>query len=206
VVRDVRHFGPAAEAAPEVYLAHAQWPVDFVSVALRSAGEPLALLEPARQALRRLDPEVPLARARTMEQLFALSVARPRFYLTLLAAFAVAALVLAAIGVYGVMAFAASRRVREIGIRVALGAQRRDILRLLLAESGRLALAGIALGAAGTLAAARLLAGLLHGVGPRDPATLLAVAVLLLGVALTAAWLPARRAARLEPTTALRAE
>jgi predicted permease len=206
VVRDVRHFGPAAEAAPEVYLAHAQWPVDFVSVALRSAGEPLALLEPARQALRRLDPEVPLARARTMEQLLALSVARPRFYLTLLAAFAVAALVLAAIGVYGVMAFAASRRVREIGIRVALGAQRRDILRLLLAESGRLALAGIALGAAGTLAAARLLAGLLHGVGPRDPATLLAVAALLLGVALTAAWLPARRAARLEPTTALRAE
>ena len=206
VVRDVRHFGPAAEPQPEVYLAHAQWPVDFVTVALRSRREPLALLEPARQTLRRLDPEVPLARARSMEQLVALAVARPRFYLTLLAAFAAAALVLAAIGVYGVMAFAASRRVREIGIRVALGAQRRDILRLLLAESGRLALCGIALGAAGTLAAARLLAGLLHGVEPRDPATLAGVAALLFAVALTAAWLPARRAAGVEPTTALRAE
>jgi ABC-type antimicrobial peptide transport system permease subunit len=145
-------------------------------------------------------------RVRTMEQLLSGTVARPRFYLLLLGVFAGSAVLLAALGVYGVMAFAAGRRVREMGIRMALGAERGDVVRLLLADGGRLALAGIALGALGALGAARFVAGLLYGVRPQDPLTLASVSVLLLGVALLAAWLPARRAARVEPASALRAE
>jgi putative ABC transport system permease protein len=206
VIGDLKERGLARAASPTIYLAHAQFPTGFMSVAIRTTGDPLPLTEPARAALAATDPNVPWFRVRTMEQLVAGSVAQPRFYMLLLAVFALVAVSLAGVGLYGVLAQTVAQRGRELGVRMALGATARDVVRLVLRQSARLAAAGVVVGLLGGLAAARLLTSLLFGVQPRDPATFAVVGFGLFGVALVATFVPARRASRVDPMEALRTE
>jgi predicted permease len=206
VVRDVKEYGLDASARPEVFLTNDQFPMDYFSIVVRSPNDPRALIEPIRSQLHALDPEVPMFAVQTMERLVRLSLAQPRFYMLLLAVFATTALALAALGIYGVIAYAVAGRTREIGIRLALGAQRRDVLGMVLRQGLALAGAGLLLGLLGSLGATRLLADLLFGVRPTDAPTFVGVAALLLVVALAATYVPARRAASTDPIDSLRQE
>jgi putative ABC transport system permease protein len=206
VAADVRDASLADAARPTVYGAHAQFPVDFMSVVVRSSVPPRSLVAPIRAEVRQIDDELPLDDVRTMDQRLADSVAEPRFYMLLLAVFAVAALFLAAIGIYGVLAIAVRQRTGEIGVRRALGAQAGDVLRMVIGRALALAGGGLVLGLLAAFALTRLLAGLLYGVTPTDPSTFAGVAALLAAVALLASFLPARRAAAVDPVQALREE
>jgi predicted permease len=206
VISDVKEYGPALPARPTIYVAHAQWPVDYLGVALRTGGEPARLAEAARRAVAELDPDLPVFRVRTLEQLAADAVAQPRLYATLFALFAAVAVALAALGVYGVLAHGVASRTREIGVRVALGAGRGEVVGMVMRQGALLAGAGVALGLAGARASAGVMARLLFGVGPADAVTFATVPAGLLAVALLACYLPARRAAAVDPMVALRAE
>jgi putative ABC transport system permease protein len=195
---------PAAEMYFPIRQANAILPVNFVSVVLRTAGDPRAEVSALRAAVRELDPNQPLVKVRTMEENIGASVAQPRFRATLLGIFAGCALLLSVVGLYGVMSYSVSRRASEIGIRMALGAQRNDILRMVLGEGLRLALAGVAIGVAGAFALTRLLEAFLFATAPTDPIAFAGAAVLLVAVALLACYVPARRAMRLDPVTSLR--
>lgn len=204
VVGDERIEGLATAARAELFHPIAQAPRQGLHLAVAGPGGPEALIEPIRREIAALDPDLPLFQVRTVEQIVAASMVRERFVALLVASFAAVAAALAALGVYGVLAYAVARRTRELGIRMALGAAARDVLGLVLRRALGLAAAGLVLGLAGALAFGRLLAGLLYGVGPADPATLAAVSAFVLLLALVAALLPGRRAARVEPSTALR--
>lgn len=204
IVGDVHDFGPAQAALPAIYLAHAQWPVDFLTIVARAHGEPSALVEPLRAALGDLDPEVPMFAVRSMDQIAATAVVQPRLYLVLIACFAGTAMLLAAIGLYGVLTYAVGQRTREIGIRLALGAKRGEVLRMVMGQAGRLSVAGVILGLVAAALASRLLRSQLFEVAPTDIATYLVVAAGLMAVAFVASWIPARRAARIDPITAPR--
>lgn len=171
---------------------------------VRTTVAPLALIEPIRKAILAEDPELPIANARSLEQVVAASVAQRRLVLVVLALFAAGAMLLAAVGLYGVIAYTVSQRTREIGIRMAVGASRHDVLRLFVRQGVRLTGLGIALGLAGALGLTRLLASQFYGVHATDPATFASVSGLLFLVALVASLLPARRAARVDPMNALR--
>ena len=173
---------------------------------MRSTVSPRSLLPAAEAVLRGLDPEIPLARPATLDEVLARSISEPRFYMLLLGTFAFLAVFLAALGIFGVMSYAVVQRSREIGIRVALGAHPRDVLRMVLRHALVLAVVGVSAGLAGALALSRAIGSLLFELSPTDPATLGAVAVLLTAVALLASWLPARRATRVDPLIALRSE
>jgi putative ABC transport system permease protein len=173
---------------------------------VRHDGDAAAAVAGVRAVLKRLDPGLPIADVRTMEELVSASVAGPRTTALLLSIFAGAALLLAAVGLYGVVAYAVSLRTRELGIRMALGAAAADVRRLVLGQGAVLAGLGVAIGLAGALAASRVLQGLLYGVSATDPAVFAALSILLAAVALGATWLPAFRASRLDPTAALREE
>jgi predicted permease len=176
------------------------------SLVVRGTAPPLGLSESIRKEILKLDPEQPVSNIRTMEQAISRSLSDRRFALTLLGMFAVTALGLAGIGLYGVMAYAVTQRTHEIGIRVALGAERRDVLRLVVGQGLKLVLMGLGLGLAGALALTRFLKALLFGVSPTDPLTFALITVLLTAVALLACWIPARRATKVDPMTALRFE
>ena len=206
VVGDVAQEEVSAAPYAQVYQPMAQGPLRSVRVALRAAGDPMALANQARAALASVDPQLPLTKLRTMEDRLSGSLTQPRVSMAVLALFALLALVLAAIGIYGVLSYAIARRTREIGIRIALGAQPGDVRRLVIGEGMRPVVAGVALGVAGALALTRLMRSLLYGVSPADPVTLGVVAILLTTVALMAAWLPARRATRVDALEALRSE
>ncbi|HEX2188842.1 MAG TPA: ABC transporter permease [Longimicrobiaceae bacterium] len=206
VVADVREFGLDQDTRPTLYVAHAQVPLRRMEVVLRTGADPLALAPAVRREVAALDPALPVAGVRTLDALVEESVSARRFYLLLLGVFAAAALALAAVGVFGVMSYSVARRTREIGLRMALGAHAGRMQRMVLREALVLAALGIALGLAGALAATRLLRALLFQVGATDPATFLAVAAVLAAAALLASWLPARRATRVDPMVALRAE
>ena len=154
----------------------------------------------------KVDPSIPVTKVRTMSEVMSLSLAAQRFNTLLLGVFAGVALLLASVGLYGVLAFSVAQRTREIGIRMALGAQTRDVLRLVLRQGLTLSLLGVAAGVGVSLAGTRVLAGLLYGVAPTDPATFAAVAMVLVAVALVACLIPARRAMRVDPIVALRYE
>lgn len=171
---------------------------------LRTEGDPASLAVPARRAIHELASDVPVYDARTLASRVADATAQARFIALLLALFAAAALVLAAVGIYGVVSYAVSRRTREIGIRVALGATRADVLRLVVGRSAALALAGLVFGLIGAVLTSRVLRTLLFAVTPTDPGTYLVVLVLMLAAALLASWVPARRAASIHPSDALR--
>ncbi|MFL5515880.1 MAG: ABC transporter permease [Gemmatimonadales bacterium] len=213
VVADVRSQDMSQPADPEFYLPlgqapHAAW--DWIqrsmTIAARGAADPMRLLPGLREAVRALDPAVPLYQVGTMDDRITRSLAQARFSTALLTAFGAVALLLAAIGVFGVISYGVSQRTQEIGVRVALGADQGDVVRLIVRHGAALAGAGLLIGLAGALAASRLLATLLYQVSPTDPPTFLLGATVLGVCALAAAALPAARAARLDPAVALRAE
>ncbi|MFL5580409.1 MAG: ADOP family duplicated permease [Gemmatimonadaceae bacterium] len=206
VAADVRFGGPADTAAAVVYVPLLQTPTSNGSVALRADGDAAALTAAARRTLTSLEPDVAMARVQTMDDVLADVIAPQRFTAALLVAFASLAVVLAAVGLYGLLAYGVAQRTREIGLRMALGAQAGGVMRLVLGRSLGLVLAGAALGLGGALAVSRTLRTLLFEVRPTDPTTLAAVTGILLVVALVASWLPARRATRIDPLEALRAE
>jgi putative ABC transport system permease protein len=181
-------------------------PFSTMSLVVRTAGEPESLAPALRAAVASLDPDVPLAEVQAMETVVRRATARPRFVLLLLASFAVVAATLAAVGLYGVTSYVVAQRTSEIGVRMALGARRGDIARLVVGESLGLVGAGVLVGLAGAAGVARLMGGLLYGVQPRDPATFVTVPLVLAAVALLAAWAPTLRAARTDPQLAMRAE
>jgi len=206
VVGDVNHYD--LETAPDLqaYVPHAQWTDSYMQLVVRATAEPGALTGPVRQVIHALDPDVPLHKIATMRQLVSASAAQRRFTLLLIAVFAAVALLMAAIGLYGVMAYSVTQRTQEIGIRVALGAQSADVLRLVVGQGLRLVALGVALGLMAALALTRLMKKLLFEVSATDPMTFAGVALLLALVALLACWLPARRAAKVDPMVALRCE
>jgi putative ABC transport system permease protein len=207
IVGDVKDAGLAEPDPPQIYLPHAQWPVSGLSMVLRTVVPPHRVVDSARVAVHGVDPAVPLANLRTLDQIVAASISQPRFYMTLLGAFAAVALVLAAIGIFGVLSYAVAQRTREIGIRMALGAPERTVVGLVVRQAMALALAGLAIGlAAAVLLSRTLVESLLFSTSPRDPLTFAAVAILLAVVALVASYVPARRATRVDPIVALRAE
>ncbi|HEV2861397.1 MAG TPA: ABC transporter permease [Pyrinomonadaceae bacterium] len=206
VVGDVRERGLDADVRPTVYAYAPQRPLlTNFSYIIRAGGEASALASAARAELRALDPNIP-ARVRTLEEVVSASLDSRRFSLVIFAVFAGAALALAVTGVYGVMSYAVAQRTHEIGVRVALGARRRDILGLVLGRGMRLTLFGVAAGALGAAASTRLMSGLLYGVSPNDPLSLLAVSALLVAVAFLACLIPAYRATKVDPVVALKAE
>ena len=189
-----------------IYAYYKQQPDTYATLALRTEMAPNALVAPLRDALRRVDPEQPVFDIKTMSERIALSLDDRRTPMLLLMLFAGVALALSAVGIYGVLAFAVAMRTGEIGVRLSLGAQRRDILRLVLNDGGRLTGIGLALGLAGAIAIGVAMRGQLFGVGVADPLTLAVVVATIALTALVACWLPARRAARIAPTEALRYE
>jgi predicted permease len=206
VVGDVRQHGLSAAVTPHVYAAWDQWPIDEITVVMRSRGDPAVALEAARAVVASLDRDLPVYDAFTLEAMVDRALGQPRFYVLLLSIFASLAVVLAVVGIYGVIAYTVQQRTREIGIRIALGASHGRVVGMVVRRGLVLALAGITLGSAGAYAMTRVLQSLLYGVGARDPMTFVAVPALLGVVAVLASWLPARRAARVDPLAAMRAE
>ena len=206
IVRDVKTRDLAETAGPQLYTPYVQRPWPFLAVVARTTGDPVALSATLRQAVAAVDPDLATGDVRTIDEYLAQSVATPRFNATLIAGFAALALFLAGCGLYGVMSYAVAQRSREIGIRMALGAQPGDVRGMVVAQALKMGLTGLIVGLAGALVASRLLDKLLFGIGPSDPATFAAVCTMLLGVVLIAAYLPARRATRVDPMVALRAE
>ena len=204
VAGDVHDFGPVPKVRPTVYMSHAQFPVSFFSVVIKTRGEPSTAIEPARAIVAAMDPDLPMFQVRTMERLAGASVAQPRLYLLLLAMFAAAAMLLSAIGIYGVLSHTVSQRTREIGIRLALGAARGQVVRSVVGHATLLALSGLGVGLLIAAATGRFIQGLLFGVQPIDTLTYVSVASSLALVALIASWIPARRASRVDPVVALR--
>jgi predicted permease len=205
VARDVRDFGPRTPVRPTVYLSHAQFPVDSVSIAVRSPAGAMPL-EPLRAIVAAHDADVPLFRVRTMDQLSSDAVAQPRAYVLLLGLFAITAVVVAAIGIYGVLAHAVLQRTREIGLRLALGARRRSVVTMVVRQAAGLAAAGLVAGLTVAVAATSAVRTLLFGVEATDAGTYAGVVAGILLVALVASYLPARRASRVDPVSALRYE
>jgi putative ABC transport system permease protein len=206
VVRDTKRQGLDQPIRIESWMPHAQAPSRSMEVVVRTAGDPLALTGAVRDAVWSLDRDLPIPRIQTLAQVLSESVAQRRLNMLLLTLFAAVALILAAVGIYGVMSYAVTQRTNEIGIRVALGAQSRDVLKLVVGQGMKLTLIGVGTGMILTLALMRLLASLLFGVSATDPLTFSVIAVLLIAVALLACYLPARRAAQVDPMIALRSE
>jgi putative ABC transport system permease protein len=213
VVRHVKHYGPDEEGRVELYRPYFQLPnvpdAQFnrsMLLVARTAGDPAALTGALRNAVRELDKDQPVSEVQPMARIVAASVAPQKFATWLLAVFAAAALALAALGLYGVMAYSVTQRTHEIGVRMALGAARRDVLRLIVGQGMRLTLVGVGLGLVGALLLTRVMKSLLYGVSAADPVTYGGVALLLALVALLACLLPARRATKVDPLVALRYE
>jgi putative ABC transport system permease protein len=206
VAGDVRHFGPDADTRPQTYFSHLQSPAKQMSLIVRAVANPLNLTSAVRAEVKALDAAQPVYDVQTLEQLVSQSIAPRRFAMLLLGAFAIVALLLGAIGIYGVISYTMNRRTHEIGIRMALGAQRHDVLALVVRQGMRLALIGVGAGLAGALAATRALQSLLFEVKPFDSLIFLLVTLTLTAVAFVACWLPARRAAKIDPMEALRYE
>jgi putative ABC transport system permease protein len=206
VVADERFHGLAEPASPAIYLPAGQAPIPNGSILIRVAGDPAASVPALRRVIREIEPDVALSGIEPMTETLSQSLAQRRFTMLVLGAFAAVALALAIVGVHGVLSYTVAQRQREIGIRMALGADRQRVGRLVVGQGMRLALSGLAIGLLGALALSRVLTALLYGVSPGDPVTLLSVAGGLGGVALLASWLPARRAARVDPIVVLNQE
>ena len=206
VVSDEKQDALSEPTEPEVYWSHLQSAESRMAIVLRTSGEPSALASGLREAIGSVDPQVVVADIAPMDALIARSVARERFSATLVSVFGAAALLLAAVGIYGLAAFLVTSRTREFGVRLALGASRAGIFGLVLRQNLGLAALGMACGMALVLSLSRVVGSLLYGIGPRDPLTLAGSAIVLLAAAVAASLIPARRAVRIDPATALRAE
>jgi putative ABC transport system permease protein len=209
VVQDVKYWGLNQPVDPAVYAPFSQsdepWR-RWMTLAIRTSGPSNTLVDEVKQHVWSLDRQIPVSDIHSMNELMAVSLDQERFNMSLLGIFAALALILAAVGIYGLMAYAVSQRTHEIGVRVAVGAQQRDVLALVVREGAKLAFLGIAIGVAAAVGLTRLMASLLFDVKPTDPATFAGVAILLALVALAACYIPARRATRIDPMVALRYE
>jgi putative ABC transport system permease protein len=205
VVPDVN--SDIAEALrPTMYFPYAQFPYRFMVLTVRTRQDANAMIESIRQVTRTLDPDQPLSQIRTLDQLLSETLLPWRFSMTLLGSFAALALLLAAAGIYGVISYAVGQRTNEIGIRMVLGAQPKDVLRMVIRHGASIAFIGIAVGLAGAFYLTRFMTSQLYQVPPSDPLTYAAIALLLGAVALIASYIPARRATRVDPVVALRYE
>jgi putative ABC transport system permease protein len=206
VVGDVKPDGLDAAVRPMIYWPYFQFPQNFNTFVVRAEGNPGSLISTLKGAIWQVDKNQPIARIQSMDQILSESMARRRTYMVLLAVFALAALLLAAVGIYGVVSYSVSRKTKEIGVRLALGAQRIDVWKFVLGEGARLALVGVTAGMFAAAVLTRLMTNLLFGIGSADPPTFAGVAALLLLIALFASYIPARRAMRVDPMVALRHE
>src|SRR5262249_19663380 len=205
VVGDVKNkFDEIAE--PCIYIAYAQFPISNMGIVMRTAAEPTAMAAAVRVKVKELDPALPISNLKTVEQMVHERTTPKRLMTVMMSVFAVIALLMAGAGLYAVMAYAVSRRTHEIGVRLALGARPRDILRLITRQGMKLTLAGLAFGLAGAFALTRVISGILFGVSAADPLTFILISLLLSLVALLACYLPARRAMKVDPIIALRCE
>ncbi|HKR00254.1 MAG TPA: ABC transporter permease [Pyrinomonadaceae bacterium] len=216
VVGNVRHYWLGDVSQPEIYIPYTQVPLlssttierhrRFMQIAIRTKGDPLAVVGDVRREVAGVDPELPLYNVRTMEERLGVSLMAPRFNTLLMGIFAAVALILAVVGLYGVMSYAVVQRTHEIGIRMALGASRADVLRFILRQGMALVLAGVAVGLVAASLLTRALSTLLYEVSPTDPTTFIGISLILIVVAFFACYIPARRATRVEPLVALRHE
>jgi putative ABC transport system permease protein len=206
VVGNIRHRGLSSEPWREMYVSQYQIPTGSMNLVVRAATDPTRLTAAIKGEVQAMDRDVPIYTIRTMENLVSESVAQPRFRTLLLAIFAAVALVLAAVGIYGVMSYYVTQRTHEIGVRMALGASSRDVMRLVVGHGMALAIAGVGIGLAGSFLLTRLMASLLYQVSASDPATFVAISIMLTAVALLASYIPARRATKVDPMVALRYE
>ena len=203
VVGDVKHYGPADRDRMQAYAFQAQQPHIFNSLVVRTEGEPMAMTNAVRSAVWSVDPEQPMWKIHSMEFMVNRALGQPRFLMRLMTVYSALALLLAAVGLYGVMAYSVSQRATEIGVRMALGAQSRDVMNLVLGRGFRLTLTGLVLGIGASLALGSSVSSLLYGVQATDPLALGGAALVLAGVALLASFLPARRATKANPVTVL---
>jgi putative ABC transport system permease protein len=206
VVGDVKQLGLDSSAEPEVYLPHLQVPAASMSLVIRTTSDPLSVAAAVKNQIQTIDKDLPIDDAKTMQQLLAESVSGRRFNMLLLTVFAVVSLLLAIVGIYGVMSYAVTQRTQEIGIRMALGAKAGDVLTMVVKNGMSLALIGVGIGLAGSFALTRLLATLLFQVAPTDAVTFTGVSICLIVAALMACYIPARRATKVDPLVALRSE
>jgi putative ABC transport system permease protein len=204
VVGDVKHEGLGTTPFMESYRPYLQSPSSLMAVAVRTTTDPSGLMAAARKAILEVDPNQPIYDIKTMSQRLSASVAPRRLSMLLFASFAAIALVLAAVGVYGVVSYSVNRQTREIGIRMALGARGVDVLRLVIGQVLLLTVGGVMVGLAAAFALARLMTSMLYGISATDPTTFAGVSLILITVALLAAYIPARRATRVDPVIALR--
>jgi putative ABC transport system permease protein len=206
VVGSVRHMSLDVDLRPEIYVPYAQYPLAFMTLVIRTDSDPLKFVESVRKQIQAVDKDQPISNINTMDALLARTVSQPRFNLILLAIFATLALLLAAVGIYGVMSYIVTQRTHEIGVRMALGAQTRDVIKLVVSQCLALILTGVAIGLLAAFGLTRLIKNLLFGIGATDPLTFSLIAIILIGVALLACYLPARRATKVDPIVALRQE
>ena len=206
VVPSTRHLPLTTEPSPEFFVSYLQHPFYSMTLIIRATSDPASLAAAVRSKVKEVDPNQPVDDVATMEERFSQAVAPQRFNALVLGIFAGLAVILAGVGVYGVMAYSVVRRTHEIGIRIALGAEWQDVMRLVLLRGASLAAIGTFLGVAGALALTRFLSSLLYSVKPTDPLTFIVVALLLAVVALVASYIPARRATKVDPMVALRYE
>jgi putative ABC transport system permease protein len=204
VLGDIHNTDLAADVRPEIYVAYAQLPWADMNLIVRTVSDPHGFIAAVRKCVLAVDKDQPVTQVQSMEEVLANGAAQPRFITTLLGCLSAIALILATVGIYGVIAYSVSERTQEMGIRMALGAERASILRLVLRQGLTLALAGIAIGLGASLALTRLMSKLLYHVSTTDPATFAGGAVLFAAVAMLASYLPARRATRVDPMVALR--
>jgi putative ABC transport system permease protein len=206
VVGDAKHLGLDTEDSEMAYWPQPELVYTSMTMVIRTQGDPTSIAPAARNVIRDIDPEQPIGEISTMESLLATSVARSRFSATLLAVFSLVALVMAAVGIYGVMSYSVQQRTHEIGLRMALGAQQSDVLRLVIKQGIALGLIGVTVGLAASFALTRLIVSLLFEVAATDPRTFAVVAGGLFLITLLACYIPARRAMRVDPLVALRYE
>ena len=206
VVGNVKINGLIEEASPEIYVPHRQSPWPNVHLVVRTTIDPMTANHSVRRAIRELDQDLPITESETMEQVASSPMYVPRFRTILLGLFAALALTLAAIGLYGVFSYSVAERTHEMGLRMALGAERKDVLKLVMRQGMMLVLAAVVIGLLGALALTRVLSGLLNGISPTDPLTLVSVSTVLIATALFACYIPAHRATRVDPIIALRCE
>jgi putative ABC transport system permease protein len=205
IVGNVRHLGLDIEPRPEVYRPYPHNPLGSPIIGLRTSARPDTIVAVVRSGIRSVESEMPLT-INTIDQLIDLSLAQRRFSMLLLGAFAALAMILSIVGIYGVMSYSVTQRTREIGLRMALGAESRQVLGMIVGEGFILALAGIAIGVAGSVAVTRVMTSMLFGITATDPATFAATSLALLIVAMAACYMPARRATKVDPNVALRYE
>ncbi len=206
IVRDTRHEALSEEPYSQMYAVHTQAPRRSLGLVVRTSGDPMSLVSAIRSRIADMDRDLPLSNMRTMDQILSESIQRPRFNMLLITIFAVVAMVLASVGIYGVISYSVSQRTHEIGVRIALGAQPRDIFKMVVGQGLKLAITGVGAGLVAAFALTRVMVSLLYGVQATDPLTFAAISAVLTSIVIMASYIPARRATKVDPMVSLRYE